>query len=92
MVSFCSSKKLEDSSRVPAKNSAFPGSRFTRSVISSGTPALKLASMCAPSQAVLGHKDKDNGALRLKVYSHVRQEHEAEMIRKVRFAPGDASS
>ena len=37
----------------------------------------------------LGHKD--NGALRLKVYSHVRQEHEAEMIRKVRFAPVDPS-
>ena len=33
----------------------------------------------------LGHKD--NGALLLKVYSHVRQQHEAEMIRKVRFAP-----
>lgn len=33
----------------------------------------------------LGHKD--NGALLLKVYSHVRQHHEAEMIRKVRFAP-----
>jgi integrase len=31
----------------------------------------------------LGHKD--NGALLLKVYSHVRQQHEAEMIRKVRF-------
>jgi hypothetical protein len=23
----------------------------------------------------------------LKVYSHVRQQHEADMIRKVRFAP-----
>ena len=33
----------------------------------------------------LGHKD--NGALLLKVYSHVRQQHETEMIRKVRFAP-----
>lgn len=33
----------------------------------------------------LGHKD--NGALLLKVYSHVRGQHEAEMIRKVRFAP-----
>ena len=33
----------------------------------------------------LGHKD--NGALLLKVYSHVRQQHEADMIRKVRFAP-----
>jgi integrase len=33
----------------------------------------------------LGHKD--NGALLLKVYSHVRAQHEAEMIRKVRFAP-----
>jgi integrase len=33
----------------------------------------------------LGHKD--NGALLLKVYSHVRKQHEAEMIRKVRFAP-----
>ena len=33
----------------------------------------------------LGHKD--NGALLLKVYSHVRNQHEAEMIRKVRFAP-----
>jgi integrase len=32
----------------------------------------------------LGHKD--NGALLLKVYSHVRQQHEADMIRKVRFA------
>jgi integrase len=36
----------------------------------------------------LGHKD--NGALLLKVYSHVRQQHEAEMIRKVRFAPSPA--
>jgi hypothetical protein len=33
----------------------------------------------------LGHKD--NGALLLKVYSHVRGQHENEMIRKVRFAP-----
>ena len=33
----------------------------------------------------LGHKD--NGALLLKVYSHVRQQHESQMIRKVRFAP-----
>jgi integrase len=33
----------------------------------------------------LGHKD--NGALLLKVYSHVRKQHESEMIRKVRFAP-----
>lgn len=33
----------------------------------------------------LGHKD--NGALLLKVYSHIREQHEAEMIRKVRFAP-----
>ena len=31
----------------------------------------------------LGHKD--NGALLLKVYSHVRHDHEAEMIGKVRF-------
>jgi len=36
----------------------------------------------------LGHKD--NGSLLLKVYSHVRQQHESEMIRKVRFAPGPA--
>jgi integrase len=33
----------------------------------------------------LGHKD--NGALLLKVYSHIREQHESEMIRKVRFAP-----
>lgn len=32
----------------------------------------------------LGHKD--NGALLLKVYSHLRPEHEAEMIAKVRFS------
>jgi integrase len=37
----------------------------------------------------LGHKD--NGSLLLKVYSHVRQQHEAEMIRKVRFALGPAA-
>lgn len=35
-----------------------------------------------------GHKD--NGALLLKVYSHIRQQHETEMIRKVRFAPAAA--
>jgi integrase len=33
----------------------------------------------------MGHKDK--GALLLKTYTHVRQQHETEMIRKVRFAP-----
>jgi integrase len=32
----------------------------------------------------LGHKD--NGALLLKVYSHIRDQHETEMIRKVRFS------
>jgi integrase len=32
----------------------------------------------------LGHKD--NGALLLKVYSHIRDQHESEMIRKVRFS------
>ena len=32
----------------------------------------------------LGHRD--NGALLLKVYSHIREQHETEMIRKVRFA------
>ena len=37
----------------------------------------------------LGHKD--NGALLLKVYSHVRQQHESEMIRKVRFAPASTA-
>jgi integrase len=38
----------------------------------------------------LGHKD--NGALLLKVYSHVRGQHEAEMIRKVRFAPAPVAA
>ncbi len=38
----------------------------------------------------LGHKD--NGALLLKIYSHVRDQHEASMIRKVRFAPVDPSA
>lgn len=33
----------------------------------------------------LGHKD--NGALLLKIYSHIREQHETAMIRKVRFAP-----
>ncbi len=32
----------------------------------------------------LGHKD--NGALLLNVYSHIRDQHETEMIRKVRFS------
>ena len=36
----------------------------------------------------LGHKD--NGALLLKVYAHVRGNHESEMIRKVSFAAGPA--
>jgi integrase len=38
----------------------------------------------------LGHKD--NGALLLKLYSHIRDQHEAEMIRKVRFAPEPLAS
>ena len=32
----------------------------------------------------LGHKD--NGALLLKVYAHVRRKHESDMIRRVSFA------
>jgi integrase len=38
----------------------------------------------------LGHKD--NGALLLKVYAHVRRKHESEMIRRVSFASSGSMS
>ncbi|MEI9897872.1 MAG: tyrosine-type recombinase/integrase [Chthoniobacter sp.] len=50
-----------------------------------GTACLEASVDVRTVASWLGHKD--NGALLLKVSSHVRHEHEAEMIRKVRFAP-----
>ena len=50
-----------------------------------GTACLEAGVDVRTVAAWFGHKD--NGALLLKVYSHVRRQHETEMIRKVRFAP-----
>jgi len=50
-----------------------------------GTACLEAGVDVRTAAGWLGHKD--NGALLLKVYSHVREQHEADMIRKVRFAP-----
>jgi len=50
-----------------------------------GTACLEAGVDVRTVAAWLGHKD--NGALLLKVYSHIREQHQAEMIRKVRFAP-----
>lgn len=50
-----------------------------------GTACLESGVDVRTVAAWLGHKD--NGALLLKVYSHIRAQHETEMIRKVRFAP-----
>jgi integrase len=53
-----------------------------------GTACLEAGVDVRTVAAWLGHKD--NGALLLKIYSHVREQHEAEMIRRVRFASGPA--
>ncbi len=61
-------------------------SRFTTHALRHlfGTACLEAGVDVRTVASWLGHKD--NGALLLKVYSHVRREHEAEMIRKVSFA------
>ena len=53
-----------------------------------GTACLESGVDVRTVAAWLAHKD--NGALLLKVYAHVRRTHESEMIRKVSFAPTTA--
>jgi len=48
-----------------------------------GTTCLEAGVDARTTAAWMGHKD--NGALLLKIYSHVRTEHEAAMIKKVSF-------
>jgi integrase len=54
-----------------------------------GTACLESGVDVRTVAAWLGHKD--NGALLLKIYSHVRRQHETEMVQKVRFAPAPAA-
>lgn len=60
-------------------------SRFTTHALRHlfGTACLEAGVDVRTVAGWLGHKD--NGALLLKVYSHVRKHHESEMIRKVSF-------
>ena len=60
-------------------------SRFTTHALRHlfGTACLEAGVDVRTVAGWLGHKD--NGALLLKVYSHVRQQHESEMIQKVSF-------
>jgi integrase len=61
--------------------------RFTTHVLRHlfGTTCLEAGIDVRTVAAWLGHKD--NGALLLKIYAHIRSQHETQMIQKVRFSP-----